>query len=74
MILNIGGIIRTYNLISILLFESEFKFANKLCFVIRLTKRVESSGVLPQEQHNGRLVHTSIEVEVLRVLFFEYVM
>ena len=36
-------------------------------------KSVESSGVLLQEQHGRRSGHTSIEVEVLRRVLFEYV-
>ena len=36
-------------------------------------KRSESSGVLPQEKHGDRSGHMSINVAVLRSLFFDYV-
>ena len=70
--MNISGVIRTDNLRDILLFEVDLKFSNKLYFGSRLTKIVEISGVLPQEQHSGRSGHTSIEVAVLIILFFDY--
>ena len=51
-------VIKTDNLGTILLFEADFNFANKLYFGIRLMKRAEISVVLPQEQHGGRSGHT----------------
>ena len=71
--MNISSVIITDNIRAILRFESDFFFENNIYFGIRLMKIAEISGVLPQEQHNGRSGHTSIEVEVLISLFFDYV-
>ena len=49
MVLNISGVIRTDKLRTILLFKAHLNFSNKLYFGSKLTKRAESSGILPQE-------------------------
>ena len=71
--MKVSGVIITYKLIAILLFESDIKFSNQLYFGIRLIKRAEGSGVLPQEQHSGRSGHTPIEVALIRSIFIEFV-
>ena len=73
MILKISGVIRTYKLRAVLLFEDDFNFANKFYFGIRYTKRAESSGVIPQVQHGDISEHKSIEVALLRSIFFDYI-
>ena len=70
MILNIYSLIIKFKLRDIFLFESELRFSNKLYFWITLMKRAESSGVMPHGKHDGRSGHTSIEVELLRSIFF----
>ena len=61
MILNIGGVIRTYKLRFVLLFESDFNFANNVYFGSRLMKISESLGVLPQGKYGGSSGHNLIE-------------
>ena len=73
MLLNISRVITADNIRDILLFESDFKFENKLHFGSRFMKRAESLGVLPQEQHGGRTGHTPIEVSSVRISLFDYV-
>ena len=73
MILNIDRVFITDKLRDILIFESNFNFSNKLYFGIMLMEIVESSGVIPQEQHGVRSGNMSIEVELLISLFFDYV-
>ena len=71
--MNIAGEIGRQNLRYILLFESYFNFSNKLYFGSRCMKRAYILGVITQEHYNGRSGHTSIEVELLRRVLFEYV-
>ena len=70
--MNIEGVIATDKLRDILLFEDDLNFANKIYFVSTLMKRAEISGVLPEEHHGGRSGYTSIEVALLRSVFFDY--
>ena len=71
--LKIVGVIRTGKLRDIVIFEDNLNFSNKLYFGIRLMEREEISGVILQEQHGGRLVHTSMYVAPLRDMLFDYV-
>ena len=73
MILNIDRVIIADKLRDIPIFESNFNFSNKLYFGIMLMEIVESSGVIPQEQHGVRSGNMPIEVELLISLFFDYV-
>ena len=73
MILNIDDLFRTYNIRSIILFEDDFNFAHKLYFSSKLMKILETSGVLPQEQHGVRSVQELIDMGVLRSLLFNCV-
>ena len=73
MLLKVDGLVITDKLGAILIFEADFNFQHNSYFGISWTKGVESSGVLPQKEHGGRSVHTSIEVAVIRSLFFDYV-
>ena len=69
MFLDVYGVIRTDKVIVILPFGASLNFSNYLYFGSMFKKRAEISGFLPQEEHGGRSVHTSIEVAVLRSLF-----
>ena len=70
MVLNISGLIITDKLRDISLSEYDFNFSNKLYFERRLTKIACNSIVLPQEEHGSISEHASIEVALLRSLFF----
>ena len=70
MILNIPGAIRTGKIRDIPLFEFDFNFASKLYFGSRLMKRAKIPGVLTQDQHGGRSLHTLIKVSVLISMLF----
>ena len=73
MIFNIFGVIIIDNFRYILLFQAKFNFSNMIYFESRLTKISERSEVLPYEQRRDRLWHTPIEVVVIIIIFFEYV-
>ena len=72
-ILKIFGVIETDNLGAILIFETDFNFANKLYLGSRLMKRAKISWFITQEQHGGRSWHMAIEAAVPRSLIFDYV-
>ena len=65
----IVGVIVSDNLRYIILFKSDLKFSNKIYFGIKLIKTAESSGILPQEQHGSRSVHTPINVSYSKACY-----
>ena len=73
MLLKIYEVMRTDKLRDILLFESDLNFSNEIFFLNTLMKIAESSGVLPHEQHGDRSGHMLIEVAVLKIIFFDYI-
>ena len=73
MFLKFSDVIRTENIIDILMFEVDSNFADNIYLNSRLMKRSKGSGVLTQEEHGGILGHIPIEIVVFRILFFDYV-